>query len=195
MGGRHGLHAAGTFTVCIRIAERGQITCIRLGRDPFCLLIAVCLCQPLPAAGGAVEGHLPSVLSLILSGTMLRTSEIKTMTTACAQTNDRITTPQKSGLQSIGSPSAFGACYCWLLIRRCRRRRPVLQPAARMRRKPWRTRAADLVRLLRVMAALKVGLALGATAAVLWRFGTAVSPGVVCGIRRPHAARWERVRR
>lgn len=106
------------------------------------------------------------------------------MTMAFARTNSGITTPE-SRSQSTGSPST-------------RRLLLLLLTGAAVAGAAFATdggdaahavaeAGVDLVRLLRVMAALKVGLAVGATAAVLWRFGAAVTPAwfaayaIACG--------------
>ena len=95
------------------------------------------------------------------------------MTTAFAQTNDRIPTLQNRS-QSVGSPNIRRLLLLLLICFAVAG--GVLATSSADAAQAVAHAGADLVRLLRVMALLKVGLALGAVAAVLWRFGTAVTP-------------------
>ena len=105
-------------------------------------------------------------------------------TTAFAQTNDGITTSQGRP-QSIRSPNIRRLLLLLLICAAVAG--GVLATSGVDAAQAVANAGADFVRLLRVMAILKVGLALGATAAVLWRFGTAVTPAwfaayaIACG--------------
>ena len=106
------------------------------------------------------------------------------MTTAFAQTNDGITTSRSETL-TTGSPNARRLLL--LLLIGAAVAGGVVATSSADAAQAVANAGTDLVRLLRVMAALKVGLALSATAAVLWRFGAAVSPAwfgayaIACG--------------
>lgn len=106
------------------------------------------------------------------------------MTTAFARTNDGITT-SRSGARSIRSPNALRLLLLLLIAAAVTGGAFATSGAAAAQ--AVADAGSDLVRLLRVMAALKVGLALGATAAVSWRLGSAVTPAwfaayaIACG--------------
>lgn len=106
------------------------------------------------------------------------------MTTAFARTNNGIMT-SRSRSRSIASPTALRLLL--LLLISAAVAGGVLATSSADAAQAVADAGGDLVRLLRVMAALKVGLAVGATAAVLWRLGSAVTPvwftayAIACG--------------
>ena len=94
------------------------------------------------------------------------------MTMAFARANDGVATPEGRS-QLIGSPTTQRALLV-LLIGAAVTGSAFATGAADAAQAVAEA-GADLARLLRVMAALKVGLAVGATAVVLWRLGSAVT--------------------
>ena len=106
------------------------------------------------------------------------------MAMAFARTHDGIATLEGRS-QPIGSPSARRLLL--LLLIGAAVAGGVFATGAAEAAQAVADAGADLVRLLRVMAALKVGLAVGATAAVLWRFRAPVTPAwfaayaIACG--------------